>query len=93
MPPKMKKAERKWPLKKEFKKQLKIREQLQEQEDRRKERKTIKGPCFESLSSVCGVCSHMIVEPTTHLGCACTKSRCSRGFWEGGNSWNRLYQE
>jgi hypothetical protein len=46
--------------------------------------------CTQGLSSACTICAFIKVEKTKHEGSPCTKSKCERGFWKGGNSWNRL---
>ena len=46
--------------------------------------------CTRCLTTSCAVCAFMKVEKTKHEGSYCTKSKCERGFWIGGNSWNRL---
>ena len=67
---------------------LKVREQIPaEFQDRPK---IVKVGCTQGLSSACSICAFVKVEKTEHEGSPCTKSKCERGFWEGGNTWNRL---
>lgn len=48
--------------------------------------------CSEQLSTVCGVCSHMVVRNVMNKrgGVPCTSSSCKDGHWIGASNWNRL---